>query len=661
MSYPHAPSFLLRSGILGCLLCGTSLAQAQESLELGSTVVTASAAEQTLREAPASITVIDAEEIARRPVLDLADLLGRVEGVTLSRSGNTVPGVQLRGFGQAYTLILIDGRRVNSTSNAFRGNDYDTGWIAPELIERIEVVRGPMSSLYGSDAIGGVINIITKKASPTWRGNFSATTITQQDRDAGDAWKTSASLSGPLVPERLLLKLSAAADRRQADHEVNGSGQDGLPANRNNSTNGELTWFVDEANELSLNVDSSRRNHYDFVLRREAYALTHKGEYGFGSSEFSLQADETRNLDGSISGENNPNEANTYIAQGRLALPLWQTNLRLGGEWKREELDDATNLAGLPGSSTYGQDPSTSVDTSALFVDYDLPLLPDLRLTLGNRYDRHENFGGHNSPRAYLVWQHGEHLTIKSGWAKAFRAPTLLQNSPNWGSASCGSQTDGCYIIGSQDLEPETSKSKEISLLLEYPGWGGSLTVYRNDLRNMIDIQSRTRDVSLAPSYGNFIGFLNDGRPVFAYQNLDKVRTQGAELSLHKDFGSDWRTRLNYSYLDARNLSDSSPTPMIYRPRHSANLSIDWDASDRLEVSTSARYTGTQLTSVTARSQVRKEAYTLFDLGLRYRLSDDVTLGTGLLNAFDRKVDRDVTADFNEERRRIYASLSVSF
>ena len=106
-------------------------------------VVTAAASDTLLADAPASISIIDHEQLTQSPVRDLTDILGTVEGVTISNSGN-LRTVQIRGLDSAYVLKLIDGRRVDSTSSVFRGNDYDTGWVPVEAIERIEIVRGPM-------------------------------------------------------------------------------------------------------------------------------------------------------------------------------------------------------------------------------------------------------------------------------------------------------------------------------------------------------------------------------------------------------------------------------------------------------------------------------------------------------------------------------------
>ncbi|GAB0597136.1 hypothetical protein NB16F74_11580 [Escherichia coli] len=127
-------------------------------------VVTASSVEQNLKDAPASISVITQEDLQRKPVQNLKDVLKEVPGVQLTNEGDNRKGVSIRGLDSSYTLILVDGKRVNSRNAVFRHNDFDLNWIPVDSIERIEVVRGPMSSLYGSDALGGVVNIITKKS-----------------------------------------------------------------------------------------------------------------------------------------------------------------------------------------------------------------------------------------------------------------------------------------------------------------------------------------------------------------------------------------------------------------------------------------------------------------------------------------------------------------
>ncbi|HAI2194638.1 TPA: TonB-dependent receptor plug domain-containing protein, partial [Escherichia coli] len=135
-------------------------------------VVTASGFTQQLRNAPASVSVITSEQLQKKPVSDLVDAVKDVEGISIT-GGNEKPDISIRGLSGDYTLILVDGRRQSGRESRPNGSGgFEAGFIPPvEAIERIEVIRGPMSSLYGSDAIGGVINIITKPVNnQTWDG-----------------------------------------------------------------------------------------------------------------------------------------------------------------------------------------------------------------------------------------------------------------------------------------------------------------------------------------------------------------------------------------------------------------------------------------------------------------------------------------------------------
>ncbi|MDO4968388.1 MAG: TonB-dependent receptor plug domain-containing protein, partial [Comamonadaceae bacterium] len=149
---------------LAAAACASAIAQ-DNTQTLSEVVVSASGFEQDIRDAPASITVITNEQLAERRVNNLAQALEGVEGVDVGAGTDKTggPNISIRGMPSEYTLILIDGRRQNSagnvTPNGFGGTQ--TSFIPPvSAIERIEVIRGPMSTLYGSDAMGGVINII---------------------------------------------------------------------------------------------------------------------------------------------------------------------------------------------------------------------------------------------------------------------------------------------------------------------------------------------------------------------------------------------------------------------------------------------------------------------------------------------------------------------
>lgn len=161
------------SALTACILMTSYSLHAQED-KVERLVVSASGFAQQQTDAPASITVINKEQLEKKPIHDLADAVKGVEGVSVNGNANKQE-ITIRGLPGEYTLILVDGRRQNSRESRPNGSGgYEGGFIPPaDAIERIEVIRGPMSSLYGSDAMGGVINIITKPVTKEWHGAVS--------------------------------------------------------------------------------------------------------------------------------------------------------------------------------------------------------------------------------------------------------------------------------------------------------------------------------------------------------------------------------------------------------------------------------------------------------------------------------------------------------
>src|SRR5690554_6486181 len=245
----------------------TLTAQAQETARLENIVVTAAGYEQALREAPASISVVTREELERKSFTNVAEAIADVPGVDV-RSGTGKTGglnVSTRGMPSQYTLILIDGRRQNVsgdvTPNGF--GETSTSFMPPlSAIERIEVIRGPMSTLYGSDAMGGVINIITRPVSDTWAGSVSVDSTFQEDCTAGNSQNLNLYTSGPLIDDTLGLQLRGRLfDRDASDRLIEGAtGRDPRPGEaRIYSLGRRLTLTPDQTNALWLDMERSRQ------------------------------------------------------------------------------------------------------------------------------------------------------------------------------------------------------------------------------------------------------------------------------------------------------------------------------------------------------------------------------------------------------------------
>ncbi|EHT5440372.1 catecholate siderophore receptor CirA [Salmonella enterica] len=630
-------------------------------------VVTASAIEQNLKDAPASISVITQQDLQRRPVQNLKDVLKEVPGVQLTNEGDNRKGVSIRGLDSSYTLILIDGKRVNSRNAVFRHNDFDLNWIPVDAIERIEVVRGPMSSLYGSDALGGVVNIITKKIGQKWHGSVTVDSTIQEHRDRGDTYNGQFFASGPLIDGVLGMKAYGSLAKRGKDEQQSSATTTTGETPRiegftSRDGNVEFAWTPNENHDVTAGYGFDRQDRDSDSLdknrlERQNYALSHNGRWDLGNSELKFYGEKVENKN---PGNSSPITSESNSIDGKYVLPLASVNqfLTFGGEWRHDKLSDAVNLTG--GSST-----KTSASQYALFLEDEWRIFEPLALTTGIRMDDHETYGDHWSPRAYLVYNATDTLTVKGGWATAFKAPSLLQLSPDWATNSC---RGGCRIIGSPDLKPETSESWELGLyyrgeegILE--GVEASVTTFRNDVDNRISI-SRTADVNAAPGYSNFVGFETNSRgqrvPVFRYYNVNKARIQGVETELKVPFNEEWKLSLNYTYNDGRDVSNGGNKPLSDLPFHTANGTLDWKPAQLEDWSfyISGNYTGRKRAdSATAKTP---GGYVVWDTGAAWQATKNVKLRAGVLNVGDKDLKRD-DYGYTEDGRRYFMAVDYRF
>ncbi len=583
-------------------------------------VVTASSVEQNLKDAPASISVITQEDLQRKPVQNLKDVLKEVPGVQLTNEGDNRKGVSIRGLDSSYTLILVDGKRVNSRNAVFRHNDFDLNWIPVDSIERIEVVRGPMSSLYGSDALGGVVNIITKKIGQKWSGTVTVDTTVQEHRDRGDTYNGQFFTSGPLIDGVLGMKAYGSLAKREKDDPQNSTTTDTGETPRiegfsSRDGNVEFAWTPNQNHDFTAGYGFDRQDRDSDSLdknrlERQNYSVSHNGRWDYGTSELKYYGEKVENKN---PGNSSPITSESNTVDGKYTLPLTAINqfLTVGGEWRHDKLSDAVNLTG-------GTSSKTSASQYALFVEDEWRIFEPLALTTGVRMDDHETYGEHWSPRAYLVYNATDTVTVKGGWATAFKAPSLLQLSPDWTSNSC---RGACKIVGSPDLKA-------------------------------------------APGYQNFVGFETgaNGRriPVFSYYNVNKARIQGVETELKIPFNDEWKLSINYTYNDGRDVSNGENKPLSDLPFHTANGTLDWKplALEDWSFYVSGHYTGQKRAdSATAKTP---GGYTIWNTGAAWQVTKDVKLRAGVLNLGDKDLSRD-DYSYNEDGRRYFMAVDYRF
>lgn len=634
----------------------TSATWADEPIALNELVVTAAGYEQEIVDAPASMSVIDSEKLNKGAYEDITDALRDIPGVIVTGGGAGDNGadISMRGMPAAYTLILVDGKRQSSRESRPNGSaGFEQDWLPPlSAIERIEVVRGPMSTLYGSDAMGGVINIITRKVPQDWSGDVEISTIVQEDQDSGNVQQANFNIGGPLMEDFLGLQIYGQQYSREEDKIINGYEEKELQ-----SVTGRLALTPNQDHDFVLEAgmtDQRRRSFVGVSAPAEGcrggctdsdnkhihkhYSLSHTGRWAIGTSDTYVQQESTENRSREM-------EITNTVAKTSLVMPITNHMVSIGGTYEREELDDQT-------SNRISDRTQIDGYKWAVFAEDEWMLTDTFSLTGGARLDDDEKFGSHISPRLYGVWDFASAWTLKGGVSTGYRSPDLRELTPDWGQVSRGGN-----VYGNPDLEPETSLSKEIGIHFNGDsGLSSSLTLFHNDFEDKI-----TRvacPVTICTDGPNQFG----ADPTYRI-NVDEAVTQGVEFTLAAPMSESVDVSTSYTYTDSEQKSgEYEGEPLTQLPKHMVSASLDWQANSQLATWVRATYRGkeTQPTTGPSQGDERAPSYTFVDTGLGYELTENTTIKAGIYNIFDEDVSYDEYG-FTEDGRRYWLALNVGF
>lgn len=549
-----------------CLLAAfgsPALAQVAEPPLQQAVVVSATRHAMALMDTPASISVVTPQDIADRGADNVFEALRGEPGIT--SIGRTISGrrnISIRGMDGRHTLYLVDGKRISNSDGVVGHSDFQYDWVAVQDIARIELVRGPMSVLYGSEALGGVVNVITRAPGDTWSLRAMAEGSWADSDRGGDGYRAAFSADGPLS-DRFRLGVSLSDTRRQvvagsvdprlSDLEGRDK-QDGML---------RLGWLPAVGHQVDLEHRVGREDRWAGVRERPAPRRYHQSMHDLDRSHTSLgwTADwagawrassllraYTSRLDVANTRTLGvtplpPQSLRDDVVEGQgTVAPVAGQLYTAGFEWRDEQLENTA----LPG----GQG---AVEHRALFGQAELDLMPGLALTLGLRNDHHERFGNEVSPRAYAVWKPAPGWVVKGGWGHGFKAPTLKQSSPEYREDE-GPNT----FFGNPDLVPESNDAIEFGGGWDGAGLGLQAMLFHNRVDNLI----------VPKLIGNVAG-----RGQYVFENIDEAVLKGVELESRWVLPAGWSTGLNYTYLDAR---DGNGQRLEKRPRHTLAANADW-------------------------------------------------------------------------------------
>ncbi|MEK0361019.1 TonB-dependent receptor domain-containing protein [Pseudomonas sp. CBC3] len=575
---------LSRIALAVALLPGVSAFAAEIEHELPNMLITSARQAEPRAQATAANTLFTRADIERLQARSVPELLRRVPGVQISSAGG-VPSLSLRGTGTAQTLVLLDGQRISSATSGFARLDY----LAIDNIERIEVIRGPRSSLYGADAIGGVIQIFTRSgkrgvhpevrlaagSDQTFQRSLNLSAGTQQtrvhlgasldERDGFDISRDNRGADGDDDGQRtkaLHLKL---------DHRLNADWKTGLSLNDQRGDN-----EYDDAYEFAPGIpqDEFRLSSYSGYLDGQL------GEIWNSRIELGRSFDRNRAVGSAYNDSLLETTRHSAAWLNRLQLSESQ-QLSLGSDWYEDRLDATT---------AYQED---SRDNLAFFAQHSFEG-EGFGTELGLRHDDNEQFGTHNSWNAAFSLPVGLSQRWILSYGEGFRAPTFtdLYAPPAWGP--------------NPDLEPETSKTYELQWRADFDGTLVEASVYRTDVEELIAWS------------GNRM------------ENVAHARINGFEASIARELLG-WQANLGLSIIDPRDRDSGHVLPR----RAKRTLSLDLDRTfDTLSVGASWHVSSTRHDDAANTQEL--SGYGVLDLRAGWQSHPELRWEAKVSNLFDR-------------------------
>ncbi|QNQ19454.1 TonB-dependent siderophore receptor [Kosakonia sp. SMBL-WEM22] len=702
-------TLLVNLGIYGAAL-PVMAAEEKTGDASGADTIVVTAAQQNLQ-AP-GVSTITADEIRKNPpARDVSEIIRKMPGVNLT--GNATSGqrgnnrqIDIRGMGPENTLILVDGKPVtsrNSVRLGWRGerdSRGDTSWVPAEMIERIEVIRGPAAVRYGNGAAGGVVNIITKKDSADeWHGSWNAYFNAPEHKAEGATKRTDFSLSGPLgddVSFRLygnLAKTQADAWDINRDHQSERTGiyADTLAAGRegaiNKDINGVVRWDFAPMQSLEFQAgysrqgnlyagdtqntnNDSRSNNYvrenygkeTNRLYRQNYSVTWNGGWDNGITTSNwIQYEHTRNsrlgegLAGGTEGLFNSNkftdiDLSDVMLHNEVNLPLdllVNQTLTLGTEWNQQRMKDlGSNTQAFQGGPISGlngtnRSPYSSADIYSIFAEDNMELTDSTMLTPALRFDHHTIVGDNWSPSLNLSQGLGDDFTLKMGIGRAYKVPSLYQTNPNYILYSKG---QGCYASGNGV---------------------GCYMMGNDDLKAETSIN---KEIGLEFKHDDWLAgvtwFRNDYRnkieagyspmaqtaagatktDIYQWENVPKAVVEGLEGTLNVPVSETVAWSNNFTYmLQSKNKTTGERLSII--PEYTLNSTLSWQVTQDVSLQSTFTWYGKQQPKkydykgqrVTGSATNEVSPYSIVGLSGTWDVNKNVSLTAGVDNLFDKR------------------------
>jgi vitamin B12 transporter len=615
------------------------------SVELDEVVVSATRSPQPLARIGSSITILSARDIEDRQVVAVSDLLGQTPGVGVSRNGGIggTTALRIRGAETDQTLVVIDGVKLNDPSST--GGGYNFGNLLTGDIARIEVLRGAQSTLWGSQAIGGVVNIVT--AQPTTALEVSA------ELEGGSRGTAYANLAAGGTSERIVWRIAGSrfiTDGHSA--YVSGAEKDGY---QNSGLVGRLRLALSDSVSVDLRSVYSRGHSQFDGFPAPLFAFADTAEYaktrefvGYAGLNFDLLDGRLKNRAAYAYTDTNRDSYNpdqavtplTFDAVGANARFEYQGSFSVMEGWDTTfgaEHEKSSFRTASPSAFAPNPIPSTAeAAITGIYGQLQAEIAAGLTLTAGLRYDDHETFGDRALGQAALAYALNEGDTIlRASFGQGFKAPTLYQLYSVYGNLALNPEEADSWDAGIEQ------RFFENALTLSATGF------YRKT-QNQIDFVSCPNAHPLCTP-GRF----------GVYDNTARSRAKGIEIAGKADLGPVGITA-NYTLTDTENTSPGNVNrgkALARRPKHAANFSANYKWPFDISTGINLRYVGDAFDN--AANNFVLEDYTLVDFLASWQVNKIVEIYGRVENVFDEVYA--ITRNYGNARRGVFAGVRTKF
>ena len=643
---------LLFAGASLAALCCANAAFAQQqaadpdvtsdAATVAEVVATATRSPQSVSRIGSSVSVIDAEQIKERQAPLIGDLLIQTPGVSMTRNGG--PGatatINIRGAEGHHTVVIIDGVKLNDPSAPQGG--FSFGNLLTGDVSRIEVLRGAQSTLWGSQAIGGVVNIVTAEPEPGFAADVTAE-AGQRDTQylrlgvSGGSERASVRLAGGLFHTGGFSSFAAGTEKDGYD---------------NAGVSGRFNAKLTETASLDVRaVYSDGENEFDGFAGDSAEFGKTKELVAYTGLNLALMDGRFRNRLGYAYTDTDRKNYDPTLAPDALTFAAVGQNRRLeyqgsfaiaegydatfGAETEHSRFRTASFFPGFPSPPALGRSRTDSV-----YAQVQGDVLPGLTLTGGIRYDDHDVFGGQTLGQAAAAWTLNDGATVvRASFGQGFRAPSLYELFSEYGNTT---------------LRPEDADSWDASIsqrLLD-----GDLvlsaTYFGREATNEINFFS-----CFAPTTDPLCAV--GGIPRFGYYaNVQETKAKGVELAAEYQATKAFSLSANYTITEAEFAAGSNiGNQLVRRPKQMGNLHLNYTWPNDLVTTASVRYVGEVFTN--ASNTARLDSYVVVDLRGSYPVADKIEIFGRVENLFDE--DYRTVPNFGTAGRGAFAGVRARF